>query len=258
MSRERDSFLGIDIGSTYTKLVVVDTGGAILATEVIPTLSRRREQFEETVSKVNAGFNIVEVCATGYGRHGFDCHLRQPELVCAAVGVACAFPRHQSIIDIGGEDLKVIESDPDGAVLNFSMNDKCSAGTGSFITEIAEKAELEIVEMSELAEQSTASRTINSFCTVFARTEIMEWQFAGVPLADIARGIYLSLVTRISRMALKPGLPVALCGGVIAHHPYLRDLLAERISGPVDIVPQPQLAVALGAAMIARREKSVA
>ena len=84
----------------------------------------------------------------------------------------------------------------------------------------------------------------------------MEWQFAGVPLEDIARGIYLSLVTRISRMALVPGLPVVLCGGVIAHHPYLRDLLAERITGLVEIAPRPQLAVALGAAMIALRNRA--
>ncbi|MFH1279016.1 MAG: acyl-CoA dehydratase activase [Candidatus Eisenbacteria bacterium] len=246
-------YLGVDIGSTYTKLVVVGGNDEPVFREVMPTLSRRKRRFEETVEQARDLFSIEGVCATGYGRHRFECELRRPELVCASVGVSVTHKTRKCIIDIGGEDLKVIESGADGSVLGFSMNDKCSAGTGTFITEIAEKAELEIAEMSNLARSSITDRTINSFCTVFARTEILEWKFSGVPLEDIARGIYLSLVNRIRRMSVPAGVPVILCGGVIAHHPYLGELMGGAMDAPIEVAHEPQLCVALGAAVIARQ-----
>ena len=253
-SRLDKCFLGIDLGSSYTKFVVIDAQGEIHYKEVIQTLSRRREIYQQKLEEISSTFNIVRTCATGYGRKRFEGGLKKTELICAAAGVSKLHPVHKGIIDIGGEDIKIIESGPAGKVKNFFMNDKCSAGTGAFITEIAEKAEIEITEMNELALQSTANRVINSFCTVFAKTEILSWKFDGVPIEDIARGIYLSIVTRICKMPVPAGLRLYLCGGVIAYHPLLKDLLAEALATEITIAKNPQYIIALGAALLARNQ----
>jgi predicted CoA-substrate-specific enzyme activase len=245
--------LGIDIGSHYTKFVALDLAGGLAFKQVIPTLSRHREGFTDALAEIRNRFQLRQVCATGYGRNSYDCDLKKPELICASVGVSTLFPVRKNIIDIGGEDIKIIESEADGRVSQFYMNDKCAAGTGAFITEIAEKAEIELSEMSELARRSTSEQPMNSFCTVFAKSEILNWKFSGVAIEDMARGIYLSIVDRICKLPIKLGLPVFLCGGVAAHHPYLRDLLAERIAMDVQITPDPQFMVALGAATLARQ-----
>ncbi|RME29757.1 MAG: hypothetical protein D6800_02355, partial [Candidatus Zixiibacteriota bacterium] len=207
-------FLGIDLGSSYTKFVVVDSAGEIVHDAVIPTLSRRREAFENETRAVHDRFDISRTCATGYGRQSVEADLRKTELVCAAAGVSVRHPVRKCILDIGGEDIKIIEADAQGGVVDFFMNDRCSAGTGTFITEIAERAELEVSEMCELAKKSKSGRIINSFCTVFAKSEILGWKFNGTPIEDIARGIYLSVVDRICKLPIKRDLPVFLCGGV--------------------------------------------
>ncbi len=253
-------YLGADLGSSFTKFVVVDDAGDMHFQRTIPTLSRNRELQSLTLAEIHERFPVAATCATGYGRQKFECDLRKTELICASAGVSHLHPVEKSIIDIGGEDIKIIESGPGGEVRHFYMNDKCSAGTGAFITEIAERAELEIGEMSELARASQSSRVINSFCTVFAKTEILGWKFDNVSIEDISRGIYLSIVKRIIKLPLRSDLPVFLCGGVIAFHPYLHDLLAGELRAEVQVVAHPQYAVALGAALLAHRSvgKSVA
>ncbi|OGC93707.1 MAG: hypothetical protein A2W25_06310 [candidate division Zixibacteria bacterium RBG_16_53_22] len=248
------SFLGIDLGSSYTKFIVIDEGAIIVDAEVIPTLSRRREVLDKAMSGILSRFNIQCICATGYGRRNVQADLHKTELICAAAGVSVTHKMHKSILDIGGEDIKIIESDANGSVVDFYMNNKCSAGTGTFITEIADRAELDIAEMSTLASKSKSDRTINSFCTVFAKSEILGWKFGGVPIEDIARGIYLAVVDRVHKLPLKKGMPLFLCGGVIAHHPFLAGLLAERLQADIRVVEQPQYAVALGAARLAQEE----
>ncbi len=246
-------YLGLDLGSSYTKFAVVDAAGAVIYRQVIPTRSRKLELFQGQVALINSKYDIKLSCATGYGRKSCQSNIQKTELVCASAGLITDPPRHKMILDIGGEDTKIIESGPAGEVLQFHMNDKCSAGTGSFITEIAEKAELEIEEMSELASKSASTRTMNSFCTVFAKSEILGWKFEGVSIEAIARGIYLSIVDRISKMPLKPDLPIYLTGGVVAFHPFLTKLLSEQLGAEVLIAPEPQFVVAVGAAMLARQ-----
>ncbi len=131
-------FLGIDIGSSYTKFVVIDDNLGIVHSNVIPTLSRHLENYEKAISAIRYEFNIKRTCSTGYGRKNAKSDLQKTELICAAAGVSVLHPINKSILDIGGEDIKIIESDAAGNVVNFHMNDKCSAGTGSFIAEIAE------------------------------------------------------------------------------------------------------------------------
>jgi activator of 2-hydroxyglutaryl-CoA dehydratase len=131
------------------------------------------------------------------------------------------------------------------------MNDKCAAGTGSFLAEIAERANINISEMSSLASQSNYDKELNSFCTVFAKTEIMNWLFEGMNMQDISRGIYISIANKIAKMRLDPGIPTYMIGGVIQHHPYLRELLNEKFNKDIKVVDGPQYLVSYGAAIIA-------
>jgi len=249
-------YLGVDLGSSYTKFAVLDNEGKVAHKAVIPTLSRRREEFDRQMKLIGERFSITRVCSTGYGRKNVTADLQKTELICAAAGVSVFHATRKCILDIGGEDIKIIESDEHGGVVSFFMNDKCSAGTGTFITEIAERSELDIAEMSELARRSVSRRVMNSFCTVFAKSEILGWKFAGTPIEEIARGIYLSVVDRICKLPLKRELPLYVCGGVIAFHPYLGELLAEAISAEGHVVADPQYTVAVGAAAMARNWKS--
>ena len=246
-------YLGIDLGSSYTKLVVIDDSGELVFNSVIPTLSRNKNKFRNQLSKINKQFSINKVCTTGYGRDSYKGDLQTTELICASAGLSASFPEHKCIIDIGGEDIKIIESGPDGEVNNFYMNDKCAAGTGTFITEIAEKAELELNEMSDLAELASGSKVINSFCTVFAKSEILGWKFNNIPIEEISKGIYLSIINRIRKLPVRTNIPIMLCGGVIAYHPYLQDLLAKELSVDVTTAPNPQYIVALGASVLAQK-----
>jgi len=247
-------FLGIDLGSSYTKLVAIDNAGKTVYVKAVPTLSRKREAFETAMFEVRSQGEIGRTCATGYGRRNIESDLQKTELVCASAGVSMMHPTHKCILDIGGEDIKIIESGADGAVISFFMNDKCSAGTGTFITEIAERAELDAAEMGPLARRSQSERTMNSFCTVFAKSEILGWKFEGAPIEELAKGIYLSVVDRVRKLPIKRDLPLFLCGGVIAFHPYLGELISERMQVHMQVVAQPQFAVALGAAVLARND----
>lgn len=242
-------YLGIDLGSSYTKLVVIDDSGEERETSVLPTRTRRRETLEQALEAISDKYAINRTCATGYGRNSVESDAKKTELVCASLGVSISHPHPKGIIDIGGEDIKIITSGPAGQIENFYMNDKCSAGTGAFITEVAEKIELEIEEMSDLASRSDSARVVNSFCTVFAKTEILGWKFDDVPPEDMALGIYLSIVKRIAKLPVPHGVPIILCGGVIAFHPYLAKLLSEEMHIAIEVAPDPQYSVAKGAAL---------
>ncbi|MFQ6608506.1 MAG: acyl-CoA dehydratase activase [Fidelibacterota bacterium] len=250
-------YLGIDLGSSYTKFVVINQDGNPVFRKVIPTLSRHREAFNDVIDYLQSRYMIKKTCTTGYGRNSYQGNIKKTELVCASAGVSVLHPIHKSILDIGGEDIKIIESGPRGEVRNFYMNDKCSAGTGAFITEIAEKAELDITEMNDFAQRTTTDKTINSFCTVFAKTEIMGWKFKGVPLEEIARGIYLSIVNRICKLPVNSSLPLFLCGGVIAYHPFLGELLGAELGIKITVSADPQFVIAQGAAALARNNGSL-
>jgi len=248
------AYLGIDIGSSYTKLTVADTEGRAMFRKVLKTFNRDRNQLTTALQEIHSSYNIDKSCATGYGRdHLKDAHLSKTEIYCAAMGVSVPAAAECTILDVGGEDIKVIRSSADGKVLDFYMNSKCAAGTGTFLTEIAERAELELSKMSELAARSSSQTELNSFCTVFAKTEIMKWIFDEMPAEDMARGIYLSIVNRISKLRIHQDLPVYLIGGVIAYHPYLKNVLEEKIGRAVIVPDHPQMVNSLGAALLAKK-----
>jgi 2-dehydropantoate 2-reductase len=247
-------YLGVDLGSAYTKIAVISDQRDILYTQVVKTLNRDKKPLYDALSQAHDHFPIVATCAAGYGREHFpDADLTKTEIHCAARGAYQLMNTGCNVIDIGAEDIKVIQIDHSGAVAHFYMNSKCASGTGAFLTEMAEKVEIGIDDMSKLAPLSSTMKELNSFCTVFAKTEVMKWTFDQVPIEDIARAIYLSLANRILKLNIDPELPILLAGGVIAYHPYLRTLLEERFGRPVSVVPEPQYCVAYGAALFAQR-----
>ncbi len=247
-------YLGVDLGSAYTKIVVINEQRDVLYREVVKTLTRDKKPLSDTLDEVRDRFPIKTICATGYGREQFPgADVTKTEIHCAAKAVHHLTGTGSNIIDIGAEDIKIITIGNNGAVQHFYMNSKCASGTGAFLTEMAEKVEIPIEEMSKLAALSSTAKEINSFCTVFAKTEVMKWSFDQIPIEDIARGIYLSLTNRIHKLKIDPDLPIVLAGGVIAFHPLLRSLLADRFQRPVSIISNPQYCVAFGAALFAQR-----
>jgi len=247
-------FLGVDIGSLYTKFVVLNTANEIAFQKVIKTLNRNKQEQLDTINSIYSGFEIGFTCATGYGRKYFlKADLVKTEINCASVGLSELFPREKTIIDIGGEDIKVITSGEDGKVIDFYLNTKCASGTGAFISEIAERAEIDLEKMSELASRSGFGKELNSYCTVFAKTEIMKWIFDEIPVEDLARGIYMSVATRIATIKMNKTLPVYLIGGVAAHHSYLKNIMNEKLKVDVTIPDNPQMITAYGAATLAKK-----
>jgi predicted CoA-substrate-specific enzyme activase len=250
-----DYFLGVDLGSSYTKFIVMDSNKKIAFKLALKTWNRDKIGVRHVMSAIRAEFDIKASCATGYGRKNFpDADFVKTEINCAAEGVSLTHQGIKNIIDIGGEDIKVIQCDAMDHVDNFYLNDKCAAGTGSFITEIAERAELNIGEMSLLAARSNNKNELNSFCTVFAKTEIMKWLIDGMSVEDISKGVYLSITNRVAKLRIQPDAPVFLVGGVIEFHPYLREILREKLKQSITIVEHPQFMGALGAAWIARKQ----
>lgn len=246
-------FLGVDLGSAYTKFSVIDEQENILFQTALKTLNRDRISVRHVIEALKAEYNIKMICATGYGRkHLADADIVKTELNCAALGVSKYFSGAKNIIDIGGEDIKVIKCNEGNNIENFYLNDKCAAGTGSFIIEVAERAEINIPDMSDLAAKSSFGKELNSFCTVFAKTEIMSWLIEGLPVEDIAKGIYLSILNRVVKLRIDPLSPVYMIGGVIAHHPFLKKLLQEKFKKDVQIIDKPQFTVSFGAALFAK------
>ncbi|MFI5150019.1 MAG: acyl-CoA dehydratase activase [Bacteroidia bacterium] len=246
-------FLGIDIGSSFTKIVVVKEG-EVCASEIVKTLNRDKNILRNALSAMHQRFKIAETAATGYGKEYFkEAGVFKTEIQCAAAGLFHLDSGPKTIIDIGGEDIKIIRSGKKGDVDEFYMNSKCASGTGTFITEIAERAEIDLGSMSELASGSALNRELNSFCTVFAKTEIMKWIFEEVPIEDVARGIYVSIVNRVAKLQMDRTLPIYIIGGVIAYHPFLKQIMQEKFKKEVCVPEQPQMVNAQGAAFLAKR-----
>jgi 2-dehydropantoate 2-reductase len=252
--KKTDCFLGVDLGSAYTKFTVIDDKRNAVFRYILPTLSSGRQSSKNVMQTIATNFNIKYSCATGYGRKHFsESDIIKTEINCAAVGVSHFHSGEKNILDIGGEDIKIIRCDQNDHVSNFYMNDKCAAGTGSFISEIAERAKINISEMSKLASLSSHDKELNSFCTVFAKTEIMNWIFDGMTPQDIARGIYLSIADKVAKMRLDPGIPTYMVGGVIAYHPYLKILLNEKFNKDIQLIDNPQFLVSFGTAITAQQ-----
>ena len=259
-------FGGCDAGSTYTKCVIIDENGKIVAavtkrSRINPVLSAK-DALDEAVSQVD-GLNSAEELAyligTGYGRNKVPfADENISEISCHAMGVHVTDPSVKAIIDIGGQDVKGIAIDTDGTVLNFAMNDKCAAGTGRFFESMARAFEMSLDEFSNLSLTAKNVIPIKAQCAVFAESEVISLVGEGKPMEEIAAGIQLSVAKRCFVMAKKAGAAdsVTLTGGCAKNEGLKKAIEKVLKINVVDLPTDPQLMGALGAAEYARQKGS--
>jgi predicted CoA-substrate-specific enzyme activase len=245
-----NQFAGIDIGSRTIELVVVDEAGKILRSLQADT------GFEpmRTAEKLLSGVSYDRIMATGYGRNLFEVAVDAAtvtEIKAYARGARSFFPAAQAILDIGGQDSKVIALSDDGKVRKFEMNDRCAAGTGKFLEIMAQALEYNLDSFGKEALLSTKKLTINSMCTVFAESEVTTLITCGEKRRDIARGLHAAVAQRAANMLRRvwTGGPVIFAGGV-ARNSCIRHLLEEAIGQEVSVPADPQMLGALGAALL--------
>jgi predicted CoA-substrate-specific enzyme activase len=249
---------GIDAGSRTIKVVLIHRDSlAILGTGVTDQGVRQSELALALLDNVaaKAGLrraDIGRMVATGYGRDSVDiADAVVTEITCHARGVRHLMPTVRTVIDIGGQDSKLLRLDPGGTVHDFVMNDRCAAGTGRFLEVVAARLEVPLDRLGELARQATAPAAISSMCVVFAETEIVGLLAAGTRAADIAAGVQAAVASRVGAMAGRRVVePIAFTGGV-ALIPGMDKALAGALNRPLAVVPTPQTTGALGAALLA-------
>lgn len=249
--------LGIDIGSTSSKTVILEDGVRMTARAVEP-LGTGTVGPQIAVDQVfeQSGLSPEDISctvATGYGRLGCSMADKQiSELSCHACGIHFLLPQVRTIIDIGGQDAKVLSISETGKLLAFQMNDKCAAGTGRFLDVMARVLNVDINRLGALSEKSENPVSISNTCTVFAESEVISQLSAGVPLADIAAGIHNSVAKRVAGMALRLGRPecLAMSGGVALNSGVVRAMERE-MECKVLVDPMCQSAGAIGAAILA-------
>ena len=248
-------FAGIDIGSCTTKAVIIDEDAKVTGSYVcrsgIDYLKSAEKALNKAMNAISGG-EVISIVSTGYGRHNVTfASARKTEIACHAKGAFASVPKAMTIVDIGGQDNKIIRLDEFGRRIDFKMNRKCAAGTGAFIEEIAHRIEIPLDSLDKIARKAKTHFKINSYCTVFASTEILAHVRAGVSKEELARGVLESVVDRLIEMIPFEG-PVLLCGGVVTYYPFIADILSDRISGEVIVPQMPQLTGAYGAALFAR------
>jgi predicted CoA-substrate-specific enzyme activase len=249
-------FGGIDIGASATKVAIVDAEHKLLASDIRKTGINFENSAQEAMESALAscGFgspDLTRVYATGYGRHNVAfAQGTRTEIACHARAAHFYFPRRITVVDVGGQDNKIIHVDAEGRRENFKMNRKCAAGTGAFLEEVAQRMDIPLDQIDMLARQASHSVHMGSYCTVFTKTEILAHMRAGEKVPEIVAGLIESVVKRIVEMDPLSG-DVVITGGVVAHNPILAEMLARHLGHPVQILPNAQLAGAFGAALLA-------
>lgn len=248
---------GVDVGASATKVVLLDEGGVVQARAVcksgVDYRASARAALDQALQACRCGGKQVQGCvSTGYGRDNVAfADARITEITCHGRGCFHHFPRAATVVDIGGQDSKVIKLDGSGKRIEFRMNRKCAAGTGAFLEEIAARLDLDLASLDALARAADKKITLGSFCTVFAKTEILAWLRRGERVENIVRGAFRSVVNRILEMDRLEG-EVVLTGGVVHYNPYLAEALGEALGRAVLVPPHAQFTGALGAALEAR------
>ena len=257
-------FGGCDVGSTYTKCVILDENGKMVANTTIRSKINSEVSatmaMEETVAQVpelQSAKDLTYLIGTGYGRNKVPfADENISEISCHAMGVHVTNPAVKAIIDIGGQDVKGISIDTDGTVKNFAMNDKCAAGTGRFYEAMANAFEMTLPEFSQLSRTAKNVIPITAQCTVFAESEVITLVGEGKPMDEIAAGIQMAVAKRCFVMSKKAGATdsITLTGGC-AKNAGLKKAIEHVLKLKViDLDIDPQLMGALGAAEYARQK----
>ncbi len=250
-------FLGIDIGSSSSKAVLLDEEKRVLAEEALNlgTGSNGISQvLEQVYSKTGrTPKDILYSVVTGYGRNvykGADAQVT--EISCHAKGVTHLFGEARTVIDIGGQDAKVIRLDGEGNVADFVMNDKCAAGTGRFLEVMARVLNCDIYRLSDLAAKSLRGTQISSVCTVFAEAEVISQLSLGSKVEDVAKGALQSVAKRVCGQArrIQVAPQVVMTGGV-ALIPEAVHMVEKELGEEIAVPGSPQTVGALGAALFA-------
>jgi len=249
--------MGIDIGSTTSKCVVLKDGQEIVGKSLV-AVGAGTSGPDRAIQAVLAACRLSRedmsyVLATGYGRHLLDwIDAELSELSCHAQGAHYIFPQARTVIDIGGQDAKVLRIDSEGMLDSFTMNTKCAAGTGRFLEVMARVLEVEMDDLERLSEQSTEVVNISSTCTVFAESEVISQLSHNTPKCDIIRGIHRSVAGRVAGLAKSVGVEdeVVMTGGVSRNGGVVL-ALEEALGKRIQVSPLSQYAGALGAALFA-------
>jgi (R)-2-hydroxyacyl-CoA dehydratese activating ATPase len=239
---------GIDIGSRTVKLALL-AGGQLLATRV----EYSNHDPLAVCRLMLDGYAGVPTVATGYGRRLFREHWPCEvitEIRAAALGARFLHPRTRTVLDIGGQDTKVVALDGDGAVRKFEMNDRCAAGTGRFLEVMATALSFSMPEFVAAADRAGGTLKLGSMCTVFAESEVVSAVARGHSRAELALGIHRAIADRTAAMLRRLPLEddVLFCGGG-AHNACLRRLVGEQLGRGVHVPADPQVVAAVGCAL---------
>lgn len=248
--------MGIDIGSSACKAVILKDGDEIVGTFKVAVgtgTTGPNRAFEGVLESAGLSADEIDyVLATGYGRNTFErADAQMSELSCHAKGANHLFPDVRTVIDIGGQDVKVIQIDH-GAMVNFQMNDKCAAGTGRFLDVMARILEVDVSDLASLADKSTKKIAISSTCTVFAESEVISQLANGEKKEDVVSGIHYAITARVVGLARRVGIRdrVVMTGGV-AQNAGVVKALQDQLEHEVSTSPLSQYVGALGAALYA-------
>lgn len=240
--------VGIDLGSRTIKTVVLKNGAVIHKTVLESGFEPHRQALQLLEPYQGAG-----VVATGYGRHLLRQHAELDvitEIKAHALGARHLVPHCRTILDVGGQDSKVISLDAEGKVSSFQMNDKCAAGTGRFLEMMSVSLGFALEEFARAAAAASDADPINSMCAVFAESEVVSLRNRGIPRSKIARSVHLAVASRLAAMVSKAGHGdhLVFTGGGAQNH-LLAQLLEKNLSVPVVVPEHPAIVGALGAAL---------
>jgi len=250
-------FMGIDIGSTTSKGVLMNEEQAILAQHLVhagigtsgPAAVKKELLAAAGLQDEDIDYTVV----TGYGRRTYaEADSQVSELSCHAKGSAFLFPDVRMVIDIGGQDAKVIRLDSHGRMTDFVMNDKCAAGTGRFLEVMAGILQMDVSELEQEAAKATQTLRISSTCTVFAESEVISQLAAGAEIPALVKGICGSVASRTAGLVRRMGVEEKVCiSGGVANNGAVRRAMEEELGTEILYSPLAQFAGALGAALYA-------
>jgi len=252
-------FAGLDIGSVSTKVAIIDKNRKILHYEVVRTGSNSKKAAEKcmqlALDKLKLSFDkITNLIATGYGRKIVPFKSDEiSEISCHAKGAHFLFPDTRTVIDIGGQDSKAIRLDENGEAVDFNMNDKCAAGTGRFLEEMAKALDTTVEDLGGVSLRAKKKLVISSMCTVFAESEVVSLLAESETREDIAKALHNAIADRVLSLAHKVAITnaVTLTGGV-AKNIGVIEAIKYKLSGmTINISERSQIVGALGAALVA-------